>query len=89
MVMVALLLVSGLVIAGSALYGLLGEPDVGVVGAGSVPGTVRWFVDQSESGLPEPLMVQLPVWVWRVLALSWTLWAGKWAVGVVRQRTLI
>ena len=62
------------VLYGAVYEGLIADPDLGVRGAGSRGGELRWFVDQSESTLPQPGVFWLPVWCWRVAMLLWALW---------------
>jgi hypothetical protein len=67
--------------AAIALYaaihaGLLWQPDMQVQGNGSSDSTLRWYLDrlESTSTLPMPVFASLPLWVWRVLMLLWSLW---------------
>jgi hypothetical protein len=55
-------------------YGLLAAPDMGVVGPGSGGTIFRWFADRSESLLPQPIVVSLPLWVYKTLMFAWALW---------------
>ncbi|MDR1935461.1 MAG: hypothetical protein LBS49_07755 [Candidatus Accumulibacter sp.] len=54
--------------------GLLSVPDMGIDGYGSRAGRLQWFADRSEALLPTVQVFSLPVWVYRVLMLAWTLW---------------
>jgi hypothetical protein len=54
--------------------GLVGSPDMSVRGAGSTSSSLRWYLDRTGPALPEPYVVSLPLWVWRVAMLAWALW---------------
>ncbi|MCE0556955.1 hypothetical protein [Motilimonas sp. E26] len=66
--------------------GLLATPDMQVVGNGSSAYLYKFFQDQVTSGaLPLVQVYSLPIWVYRVLMLLWSLWIatqlikwGKW-----------
>jgi hypothetical protein len=88
------ILVVGAVIAfASCLFdavqsGLLVQPDMQVMGAGSHDSTLQWYVDSSGAELPRPTLVSAPMWVYRVLMLAWSLWLARrllgWAPWVFR-----
>jgi hypothetical protein len=59
--------------------GLLGVPDMQVAGNGSSDALLRWYQDRSPSSLPRPLVVSLPIGVYRLLMLAWALWIA-WAL---------
>ena len=65
------------VLYGAVYEGLIADPDLGVRGAGSRGGLLRWFVDQSDSTLPQPGVFWLPVWCWRIAMLLWALWLSS------------
>ena len=65
--------------------GLLGVPDMGVVGHHSYGKKLLWFVDQSEGTTPTVLLVSLPMWVYRVAMLVWALWLVRAATGWLRH----
>jgi hypothetical protein len=54
-------------------YGLLATPDMGIAGPGRY-GAFEWFLDHSASLLPEPVVISLPMWIYRVLMFAWALW---------------
>jgi hypothetical protein len=58
--------------------GLLGTPDMHVVGSnadGYYQGnSLRWFADRSDSLLPGASAISLPMWTYKVLILAWALW---------------
>jgi hypothetical protein len=54
--------------------GLLGTPDMQVVGHHSYGSTLGWFADRSESMLPLATAFTVPMWIYKVLILAWALW---------------
>lgn len=54
--------------------GLIGSPDMGIVGNGSSQYLLNWFVDKGQGSLPSAWFVSLPLWVYRGLMLVWSLW---------------
>lgn len=67
-------------------YGLMSSPDMGVAGPGSNGSTFTWFNDQTESGLSQPTILTVPMWVYRGLMFAWACWIAfalirwlKWA----------
>ncbi|HKU43956.1 MAG TPA: hypothetical protein VJR89_37605, partial [Polyangiales bacterium] len=57
--------------------GLLMQPDMQVMGAGSHASSLQWYVDDSAPLLPTPTLISLPIWVYRVLMLAWSLWLAR------------
>jgi hypothetical protein len=64
--------------------GLLFQPDMQVAGAGSSGSALNWFEHRTTGSLPEPWVLWLPLWVWRVGMLVWALWLAnqlfRWAL---------
>ncbi len=54
--------------------GLLGTPDMHVAGNNSYGNVLNWFADGSDSVLPIASVVTVPMWVYKALILSWSLW---------------
>lgn len=54
--------------------GLLGQPDMQIVGNGSWAQELRWYVDHTDAALPQPSVLSFPVWTFRVGMLLWSLW---------------
>ncbi len=71
--------------------GLLVQPDMQVVGAGSSNGSLQWYVDDTAPELPRPTLISAPIWLYRVLMLAWSLWLARqllrWAPWVFRAFT--
>jgi hypothetical protein len=61
--------------------GLLVQPDMQVIGAGSSGSSLHWYVDKVGGELPSASIVSTPLWVFRLLMLSWSLWL---AASIVR-----
>ncbi len=65
--------------------GLLGQPDMHVVGADSWGGRLGWFADRSASVLPTAEIFTLPIWVYRVAMLAWAMWLASALLGWLRR----
>ena len=57
--------------------GLLSAPDMQVTGNGSYQGTLRWFQDRAQGDFPMGWVVSLPLWVYRLAMLAWSLWLAR------------
>lgn len=72
--------------AGSLLFaiskGLLGHPDMNIVGNGSHGTLLRWYHDISDPTLPQGWLFSIPMLVYRIAMLLWALWVSFWLVGV-------
>ena len=56
--------------------GLLSTPDMGVTGPGSHNGAFSWLVDRTSGELPRPVVLSLPLWVFKALVFAWAVWAA-------------
>lgn len=72
LVVLTLAALAGLIAAVS--QGLLGRPDMQIMGNGSHGGLLNWYQDRGGPGLPELSVVSVPMWVYRALMLAWALW---------------
>ena len=54
--------------------GLLGTPDMHVVGNGSTGQYLTWFADRADALTPVARAWSLPMWVYKALILTWALW---------------
>ncbi len=54
--------------------GLLGIPDMQIAGNQSTSRILNWTQDRIGGFMPEPSVISLPEWVFRVLMLLWSLW---------------
>jgi hypothetical protein len=55
-------------------HGLLGSPDMRVMGQGSGSHVLRWYQDITDNTLPQPGVISAPLWLYRTLMLLWALW---------------
>jgi hypothetical protein len=67
-------LVALAILAVSLYQGLLGAPEMQVIGNGSNSRTLRWFSDRSDSLVPAAWMVSVPILIYRAAMLAWALW---------------
>jgi len=54
--------------------GLLGRPDMHIVGNGSYDNVLAWFGDRASGTLPDAFAISVPMWIYKVLILAWALW---------------
>ncbi len=54
--------------------GLLGNPRMFIIGNGSSQTFLQWFQPRVATQLPEPMIVSISVWYYRLLMLFWALW---------------
>ncbi len=85
---IALVILTGL--AFIALFeavqrGLLGQPEMQIAGNGSVLSTLRWTADRVPGALPRPLVISVPLLVYRLAMLAWALWLATALLRWVRQ----
>lgn len=73
LLLLTLVALTGLLFAGIK-YGFLSTPDMGVTGSGSGGNVFAWFVDRTASLLPQPVVLSLPIWVYKALIFAWALW---------------
>jgi hypothetical protein len=64
--------------------GLLGRPDMQVVGNGSGADALHWFFDRSDGALPRVSVLTLPLWLYKVAILAWALWLANALIGWLR-----
>lgn len=66
-------------------YGLLGQPDMHIVGNGSSGDSLHWFADRSEDGtLPVVQVFSLPLWLYKLAILLWSMWLANALLGWLR-----
>jgi len=65
--------VLGILIA-AVREGLLGDPEMFILGNGSSQTRLQWFQPRSGTELPQPLVVSVSIWYYRLLMLAWALW---------------
>jgi len=63
--------------------GLLGSPDMQITGNGSSTYQLNWYTDRIKSILPKALMFSVPVYIYQLMILAWSIWLAfaliKWA----------
>lgn len=69
----------------SIQHGLLGRPDMHVVGNGSTASDLRWFADRSADALPSASALSLPLWSYQLAMLAWALWLAAALVRWLRE----
>ena len=79
----------------SVPYALLDTPDMQITGNGSTAYFYQWFNDHSTGQLNDAWVVSVPLWVYRVAMLIWSLWLAfalirwvQWAWRAFSQPTL-
>jgi hypothetical protein len=53
---------------------LLSHPDMLITGNGSSAYELRWYQDRVASQLPQGWVISLPMWIYRLMMLCWSLW---------------
>jgi len=61
-------------LVGAINRGLLGHPDMNIVGNGSGSTLLRWYLDGSKPLLPKSWVLSIPMYVYRMAMLAWALW---------------
>jgi hypothetical protein len=61
-------------IAAALPFGLLGSPNMHVIGNGSFGNLLTWFADRSASELPQAAALTAPMWIYKAVILAWALW---------------
>jgi hypothetical protein len=72
--LVALTIAAMVVLFEAVKQGLLGQPDMQIAGNASTPSALQWEQDRVGGPLPTPLVVSVPLLVYRLAMLAWALW---------------
>jgi len=64
--------------------GLLGHPDMNIMGNGSNSGLLKWYQDVCDPILPRAWVFSIPMLVYRIAMLAWALWLSFWLVGILK-----
>lgn len=75
--LVALTLLALVAIVYAIPAGLLGTPDMHLVGNGSTPTDLRWFADRTADAMPSAGAWSVPMWVYKAAMLAWALWLSS------------
>ena len=57
--------------------GLLMHPEMQVEGAGSSYASLHWYVDRTQHALPTATVISAPLWIYRLIMLTWSLWLAR------------
>ena len=83
---VILTFIALITIIGAVSAGLLGNPDMMIVGNGSYSGYLNWYSDRISTAITEPTVISVSIWYYRALMLLWAIWIAfslinwlKWA----------
>ena len=57
--------------------GLLGNPEMFIIGNGSSRSFLQWFQPRAASAIPQPMVVSISIWFYRLLMLFWALWLAS------------
>jgi len=71
---VTLSVIAALALVGAVFTGLTGAPHMDIRGSGSGAFQLHWFVDKTAGALPTAEIFSLPLEVYRLFMLAWTLW---------------
>jgi hypothetical protein len=71
-------------LVGAVANGLLGSPDMQIVGNGSWGQQLQWYQDRVAGELPQPGAISVPLWYYRLLMLAWALWLAVALLGWLR-----
>lgn len=64
--------------------GLLGRPDMNIIGNGSDSGLLKWYQDQSANILPRAWVISIPMFVYRLAMLAWALWISFCLINLLK-----
>ncbi|HEY3899941.1 MAG TPA: hypothetical protein VGM54_15140 [Chthoniobacter sp.] len=65
--------------------GLLGRPEMFVIGNGSTPAWLQWFQTHSDGSLPRCGCISISIWWYRFLMLLWALWLASALIRWLRK----
>ncbi|NJK91042.1 MAG: hypothetical protein HC904_03930 [Blastochloris sp.] len=57
-----------------AAAGLLGRPEMFILGNGSSSALLQWYQARAGEMLPQPALISVSIWWYRLLMLAWALW---------------
>ena len=83
--LVILTLAALVVLFQAVKQGLLGQPDMQIAGNDSTPAVLRWTQDRLDGPLPTPLVVSVPLLVYRLAMLLWALWLATALLGWLKR----
>jgi hypothetical protein len=83
-ILIACSVVALVVLVGAVPNGLLGLPDMHIIGNDSTATQLNWFVDQSTGALPQGGVFSVSLWVYKIAMLAWALWLANALIGWLR-----
>ena len=83
-VLIACSVVALVVLVGAVPQGLLGVPDMHIMGNDSTAAQLNWFIDQSAGQLPRGGVLSVSLWVYKIAMLAWALWLANALMGWLR-----
>lgn len=81
---VVLTLLALAALIGAISRGLLGHPDMNIVGNGSGSNLLRWYQDNSGATLPRAWMLSIPLYYYRLAMLAWALWISFALITIIK-----
>src|SRR5262249_31159889 len=57
--------------------GLMGAPEMRIVGNGSSTLFLHWYQDRTDAIVPQGWIFSLPLWTYRLAMLVWALWLAS------------
>jgi len=78
---VILTFIALITIIGAVSAGLLGNPDMMIVGNGSYSGHLNWYSDCISTVIIEPTFISVSIWYYRALMLLWAIWIAFSLIG--------
>lgn len=57
--------------------GLLGQPDMRILGNQSYSNHLNWYQDNSPADFPRAWFISLPLWCYKLAILAWALWMAS------------
>ncbi len=79
--LVLLTLIAIATIIAAVSSGLLGNPDMMILGNGSYGHHLSWYSDRITAALAEPTVVTISLWYYRALMLIWAIWIAFSLIG--------
>lgn len=81
-ILIAVWTLVALVILGASVHeGLLGRPQMQILGNGSNFGMLHWYSDHAAAALPTATVISVPILVYRLAMLLWALWLAVALLG--------
>jgi len=76
-VLIGLTCISLFIFIGIVYEGLMGRPEMYIVGNGSNISNLYWYKAEVEKILPTPYFISMSIWIYRLSMLLWALWLSN------------